>query len=114
MAAWTIVDDRTPEQRQTHTVLVAATDNFLSGWGKAKGGRSVAIWACTLGDSDRVESWVRSRSDMDHVRVVSDPYHGNYRDHVHIYVVCDGHPALGEKVSNANSCTVDSHVHGIQ
>jgi hypothetical protein len=31
-----IEDDRTPEQKQTHRVLVLGTDSFMSGWGQAR------------------------------------------------------------------------------
>lgn len=84
------VDDRTPEQAKTHTLLVAATDAFLSGWGGAEGGTSVAAWACTdatVGDAERT---VRNRGDMKRVRVVIDRPGERYRPknaaHLHIYV----------------------------
>ena len=32
-------DDRTEAQKRTHTCLIAGTDSFLSGWGKAEGGK---------------------------------------------------------------------------
>ena len=35
-------DDRTPEQKKTHTLIVLATDRFMSGWGMAKNGVSYA------------------------------------------------------------------------
>ena len=28
-----IQDDRTPEQKATHTILIIGTDSFMSGWG---------------------------------------------------------------------------------
>jgi hypothetical protein len=93
-------DDRTPEQMQTHRVLIVATDRCLSSWGGAEGGSSYAAWACTGMDSFKVESWVRARSDMKRVRVTFDdgagaPYRpGKGCAHLHIYVVTEGHPAL--------------------
>ena len=91
-----IVDDRTEEQKKTHYWIVLGTDRFLSGWGRAVGGKSYAGWACKPGDFSKVDSWVRSRGDMDRVRLVSFGYRPKsaYCKHYHIYVVNDGHPAL--------------------
>jgi len=89
-------DDRTEKQRRTHTVLIAGTDKVLSGWGLAANGTSYAAWACRPQDAYKVERWVRQRSDMLRVRVVSDPWRPCRRpgDNAHIYVVTDNHPAL--------------------
>lgn len=93
MKAKTYIDDRTPEQKESHYVLVTATDKFMSGWGGAKGGLSKVAWACTPKQLDKVFDWVERRSDMKYVNV-------HYRSwnptaaHVHIYVVTEGHPAL--------------------
>ena len=62
------VDDRTDEQKATHTWLIIGTDSFLSGWGGASGGASYAAWACKTEDRDRVFNWVSSRGDMKRVR----------------------------------------------
>ena len=80
-------DDRTPEQRQTHNVIILATDKFMSGWGLAKGGPSYAGWACRPALRGILEARVRNRPDMQRVRVVC----GDYRPpsgpgHCHIYV----------------------------
>ena len=83
-------DDRTPEQQKTHTLLWAGTDSFLSGWGEAEGGNSVAAWACTSGDEYACERWVRQRGDMKRVRLVidrkGDRYTPRNAKHLHIYV----------------------------
>lgn len=94
------VDDRTEEQKKTHTWLVIGTDRLLSGWDKAKGGTSVAAWACKPSDRIHVLRWVNSRTDMLRVREVSDLYKNRkYRPkkaaHFHIYVVEKAHSALG-------------------
>ena len=86
-------DDRTPEQKVTHKWLITATDKFLSGWGKAEGGLSKCAWACKGEDVDKVEKWVRSRSEMKYVNVVMGKWYPKAA-HVHIYVVNEGHPAL--------------------
>ena len=84
----TFQDDRTPEQKTTHTLIVMMTDSFLSGWGGASGGLSYAGWACTPDMLDVIEQRIRNRSDAKRVRVVS----GDYRPkpgackHCHIYV----------------------------
>ena len=89
-------DDRTAEERETHTVIVLGTDSFMSGWGMCRdGGISYAGWACRPDDLDKVERWVRSRGDMKRVRIVGGDYTpGNLSGHCHIYVVRDNHRAL--------------------
>lgn len=80
-------DDRTPEQRKTHTLIVLGTDSFMSGWGQAKNGASYAGWACTPDTIDAVEDRIRARSDMKRVRIVGGDYRpGPYCAHCHIYV----------------------------
>jgi len=86
-------DDRTTEQKNTHSVIVAMTDTFMSGWGKAENGTSYAGWACKPEDADKVERWVRSRSDASRVRVVGSNWRPRGKGHTHIYVVTDTHPA---------------------
>lgn len=81
-----IQDDRTEEQKRTHTILWGGTDCFLSGWGQAAGGVSYAFWACRPEDSNRAESWVRSRGDLKRVRQVAGDYRPTGRGHCHIYL----------------------------
>lgn len=92
-------DDRTEEQRQTHTWLVIGTDSFMSfmsGWGGAEGGLSYAAWACKPEDADTVYQWVSARSDMKRVRETSaNGYQARGAVHCHIYVVHENHVALG-------------------
>ena len=93
-------DDRTIEERTSHWLAVVGTDSFMSGWGGAAGGASYAAWACRPDDVRTVEQWVSSRREMRRVRVVTL---GDWRPraaHVHIYVVNDGHPALGRCAQN--------------
>ena len=89
----TIQDDRTPEQKQTHRYGVAMTDAFMSGWGGAQGGASVAIWACPADWLNHVENEVRRRKEARRVRVVDLRTYrpkGNVA-HAHVYVVEPGH-----------------------
>jgi hypothetical protein len=94
-------DDRTEaEQAGGLPVLVIGTDRFLSGWGKADGGPSYAAWATDAENMHTVERWVRSRRDMNRVRLATDKPGDRYRTpggrgHLHIYAVRAGHPALG-------------------
>lgn len=91
-------DDRTVAQHLSHNWLVVARDRFMSGWGGASGGASIAAWACeTMEQAEACEQWVRSRKEMRNVRLVreSKGYVDRIRGaHVHVYVVTDGHPAL--------------------
>ena len=88
-------DDRTKEQKATHSWIVLMTDRVLSGWGGAEGGPSYAGWACKPEDRHKVLAWVESRSDAMRIREVR----GSYRPpsgagHCHIYVVTDNHPSV--------------------
>jgi len=87
-------DNRTPEIKKTHTVLITATDKFMSGWGEASQGASKCAWACKPEHEDKVYNWVKNRSEMKYVNI---NYSGRWHPkaaHVHIYVVDDNHPAL--------------------
>ena len=61
-----IIDDRrTEEQKEQFKYIVYAHDKFMSGWGMAKGGRSLCAWAVeTEAQKDRMLDWVERRSDM--------------------------------------------------
>lgn len=93
-------DDRTEEQKQTHTWLIAGTDSFLSGWGKAENGKSVAVWACEPSIRLDVLCWVERRGDMKRVREVANDYRPSGQGHCHIYVVKAGHPAAPRLYKN--------------
>lgn len=88
-------DDRTDAQRLTHTVIVSAIDDFMSGWGGAEGGKSVAAWACEPKHADRVFAWVKSRSEMRNVRMSEHAFRSGAA-HTHIYCVTEGHASLHE------------------
>lgn len=104
-----IDDDRTPAQRQTHTWGIVGTDRFLSGWGKAEGGKSYAVWACLPDDRREVLEWVESRSDMSRVREVSlEDYRPTGRGHCHVYVVDEDHPAIARKRALARERATDT------
>ena len=85
-----IQDDRTEEQKGTHTWLVIGTDKFLSGWGKAEGGKSFAVWACKPENHNDCFWFVAKRGDMSRVREFSEygklRYRPKGRGHCHIYV----------------------------
>lgn len=94
-------DDRTPEQRETHTVIIGGTDRFMSGWGLARGGVSVAGWACKPEDAKTVREWVERRGDMLRVRELGR----NARAaHVHIYVADETHPSLERLYAFRREC----------
>lgn len=104
-------DDRTTEQRKTHTWLVVGTDTFMSGWGGAAGGVSVAAWAVDPSDWERVKAvreWVERRSDMKRVRETTDTPERRYapkgRGHCHIYVVGDEHPSVARLMAWRREC----------
>ena len=93
----TKVDDRTEEQRKTHTLAVVARDNFMSGWGPCRNGYSRCAWAFDPSkvNSDRVFNWVKHRDEMRYVSLVEI---NSYRvpsgtAHFHIYVCDENHVA---------------------
>lgn len=89
-------DDRTKEQIATHTCIIAGRDRFLSSWGPGKEwGGSTAAWACKPEHVHLVYQWVSKRDEMTYVRTTSHRALWNVRGLVHIYVVGEGHPALG-------------------
>jgi len=85
-------DDRTPEQRTTHTWLAIGTDTFMSGWGGAEGGNSFAAWACdSWQDAKTMTEHLERRGDMQRVRIEYDDPKRPYRPgrtcaHLHIYL----------------------------
>ena len=93
----TFKDDRTADQKATTRAIVRATDKFMSGWGGATGGKSIAAWACdTWEKANRLEKWVGSRSEMKYVSIVAKDWRPKLgkNDHAHVYWVDDNHPAL--------------------
>ena len=96
-------DDRTPEQMLTHTVIIGGTDRFMSGWGHARGGTSVAGWACRPEDAEAVYEWVEKRGDIQRVRRL-----GRNRDaaHVHVYVADETHPSLERLYAFRRECAL--------
>ena len=86
-------DQRTAEERKTHTWGVAARDRFLTGCGAARGGASVAVWACaTHAEAEAVARRVAAQKEMRNVRIVDLRRWRVPRGagHVSIYVVEEG------------------------
>lgn len=98
-----IVDDRTPEQRETHRYLVVASDEFMSRWasdiesrekGRTVTAQSYAAWACeSRAEANECMVRVMRRPEMKRVRVVYDTKGARYRPkshvaHLYIYVYC--------------------------
>lgn len=90
----TLVDDRKPRERKTHSVIITMIDTFMTGWGEAKGTNSLAGWACRPEHADQVREWVENRSDSHNVREEDGDWTPPNGTHCHIYVVNPGHPAL--------------------
>lgn len=96
-------DDRTEEQKSTHTNLIVMEDSFMSGWGRCEHGKSYAAWAYEDHNVDTVVDWVSSRSDckrwwddcLGGSTVFCEENGEPLKDHdaFHIYVISDGHPA---------------------
>lgn len=96
ITALTIEDDRSEEQKLTHVRGVLGYDTFLTGWGRARNGASLACWAVHPEvDIAQVFEWVSARSDMKDVKIIDlddyTPPPGTA--HFHIYLCDPGHPA---------------------
>ena len=76
----TVEDRRTGAS--TSKLWVCCTDRFLSGWGKASGGRSYYCLQVTPDTADIVLENARHRSDMVRARLTSKPTRGRDGDHV--------------------------------
>lgn len=89
--SYTIVDDRTSEEKEKTRGFVVATDRFLSGWGEAAGRSLVAVPFSDADDCARVETRLRLRDEMLRVRIVGPAYrpHLHPGDHLHIYNLRD-------------------------
>jgi hypothetical protein len=87
-----INDRRTPENLETHCVLVVARDIYLSSWGPP--GSSICAWACKPEDADKVFEWVDGRNEMKNVRFKKEDYKPRNAGHFSIYVVHDTHRSL--------------------
>ena len=90
-------DDRTSEQKQSHTFAVVARDKFMSGWGNARNGSSRCGWACPdMDTANQLLKWVQNRSEMRNVNLVDLRTYRAPRGtaHFHIYVAGPDHPAL--------------------
>ena len=112
-----IADHREEELKDHQAFAVYGTDRFMSGWGHAEGGYSVAIWYCYSKDLDKVEEWVSNRGDMQWIGAgnyhviekATENYHllkekaaGRPVKHVSLYSIDEGHPALVEKLEGEN------------
>lgn len=100
-------DDRNAWERNNLTTAIGGRDGFLSG--KLCEGASFALWACADEDADTVREWVDSRGDIKHPRTYETGIGADFEcggDHVHVYVVRPGHPALGGQPSASNAYSV--------
>lgn len=89
-------DLRSVAEKRTHYLGVAGTDTFLSGWGRARGGSSVMVWAYDPEetDGDVILMHVRARSDMRSIHAVDLRKYrpGGGCVHLQIEPVGEGHP----------------------
>jgi hypothetical protein len=85
-------DNRTPEQHETHSYGVIATDLAMSGWGEAKNGLSCCAWAFpNTWTPDKIAALlkrIKGREEMDNVVVDHLDSYQVPEDcvHFHIYV----------------------------
>ncbi len=87
------IDDRRSEADKAATAFfVVATDRFMSGWGRAQGGRSLFAVPCKdMAQARIVEENMRHRSEMKRVRIVAAGYRPALRrgDHYSIRDMSD-------------------------
>lgn len=85
---------------------VVALDSFLSGWKGTGIENSYAAWLLPEDDAEtatKIVNWVSSRGDMEKITIVPNIYRWiptspmkQEVDHLHIYTVGKGHPALNK------------------
>ena len=95
-------DDRSEDQKESHSVLVGGYDKFLSGWRCWDGTDrqdSYAFWACQPENKEVVEAWVTARPEFRNVkqRRYEWCYEKAKSADVHIYLVDEGHRYLEPK-----------------
>lgn len=84
-------DERTEDQKVTHTLAVVGRDSFMSGWGGAEGGYSRAAWAFNPIETpwERVYDRIHARSDMRYVNLVDlrtyRPARGTANFHIYVW-----------------------------
>jgi len=54
----------------SHRVLIGGIDDFMSGWGRAKDGKSYAFWGCKPEDEESVMEWVSRREEFRRIRTI--------------------------------------------
>ena len=65
------------------TFYVNMVDKFMSGWGKAKNGRSILVIECdTLEEAEAIEKAAWHRSEMKYISISSTPRRTRTGDHV--------------------------------
>ncbi len=78
-------DTRTEAERAATRFFAVATDSFMSGWGKASGGRSLYALACeSLREAETVAENMRKRSDMKRVRITKGLPRVRANDHLSV------------------------------
>ena len=90
-------DDRTDEQKNTHTTIIGGRDSFMTTWGREVGripsdGASYAFWACKPEDAKNMRKWIAARGDLSGVKTYHNKFpKKNTSDHCHIYVATELH-----------------------
>ena len=89
----TVQDRRSRAQLHTHIWGVVGHDIFLSGWGKARGGKSEVAWAFpTYEMAEAAVPLIKSRGDIKRVGIVDlRLYIPHDYEHFAIYPVDRGH-----------------------
>ena len=90
-----IIND-TRKMASEYPYMVSAYDKFMSGWGMAKGGKSVAVWCCySPQDQEKIVKWLRNRSEMRYIKTrFATKWRPKNAAHVSYYAVDSDHPAL--------------------
>jgi hypothetical protein len=70
----TVNDQRTDEQRENTAWYAVATDQFMSGWGKAPRKSYYAIPCNSYDQAERAVLYLKGRSEMKYVRIAKAPF----------------------------------------
>lgn len=97
-------DNRARDQAKAQYVYVTMTDNFMSGWGHAKGKVNKLVISCNdMAEAETVGANARRRSEMRYVNIAMnrpryDPdryhvsWHGREQGDYNAWFECDAFP----------------------
>lgn len=90
-----ITDDRTDQEKDTHTELVCVIDVEVTSWDSPTVYRQITAWACHPYHTEAVHKWACQVNKGMQIKLCdSASFKPRGKGHCHIQVVLDNHPAV--------------------